>query len=376
MSIYRRFNLVFLTLTLFPVLSIGLFNIAVDPYGVINSPTFPGINKSKIEYPTHDRLFKAIEIIRLKPTIVFLGSSTTQFGLDASNIRFGSNTTAYNLGLQNASIYELKRYFQHARANQPKLKTIVVGLDLFMFKSSKKNNPTFKEERLEKTNISLPDFLDSIFSLNALNSSIKTLKTNLNAPTSPNVFINGMLRVDEKGPIPGSLKRFTQFLGLRRTSDHFSEERLTQLKEIVDTCKQRGIDIKLFISPSHAMQGEGSRTAGSWSEFEQWKRELVKIAPVWDFSGYNSITTEPVSNDMRNYYDSMHYRKEVGDLVLNRMFSYREETVPADFGVLITPDNIESHLDKIHADREAWAKKNPEVVKLVQDLKRKLKENK
>lgn len=126
--------------------------------------------------------------------------------------------------------------------------------------------------------------------------------------------------------------------------------------------------MKIFISPSHAAQMEAIRIVGLWQEFEQWKRELSKMAPVWDFSGYNSITSEPVSNGMKNYLDSSHYRKNVGDLVINCLFSYQEEKVPADFGTLITPANVEAHLTKIRADREVWAEKNLHIVNLVQDL--------
>jgi len=155
---------------------------------------------------------------------------------------------------------------------------------------------------------------------------------------------------------------------------HFSNEFLNNFKTTVNLCKQHNINLKVFLSPVHAAQLEAIRVAGIWSIFEQWKREVSKVTPVWDFSDYNSITTEPINNDMKNFFESVHYRKEVGDLILNRMFPYREKTVPDDFGILLTAGNSESHLEKIRADREVWAKKNPDLVKLVQDLKRKLEE--
>ena len=70
--------------------------------------------------------------------------------------------------------------------------------------------------------------------------------------------------------------------------------------------------------------------------------------PLWDFSGYNSLTTEDVPPDgdsetqMKWYWESSHYKKELGDLVLDRIFDYHhpERIVPDDFGVLLTPKNI------------------------------------
>jgi hypothetical protein len=54
--------------------------------------------------------------------------------------------------------------------------------------------------------------------------------------------------------------------------------------------------------------------------------------------------------------------------VLNQLFHYQEATIPTDFGTLITPADADAHLAKIRADREVWAKNNPNAVKLVQDL--------
>ncbi|NET72339.1 MAG: hypothetical protein F6K62_15805, partial [Sphaerospermopsis sp. SIO1G2] len=110
--------------------------------------------------------------------------------------------------------------------------------------------------------------------------------------------------------------------------------------------------------------------------FENWKKKLVELTPVWDFSGYNSITTEKLQDVMENYADSSHYTKPVGDLVLNRILGYQADQVPTDFGVLLTPENIESHLAKIRADREKWVKNNQDELQLVQKLEHEFVENK
>ena len=115
---------------------------------------------------------------------------------------------------------------------------------------------------------------------------------------------------------------------------------------------------------------EEFRTAGLWSFFEDWKRRVSKVTPVWDFSGYNSITTEPISNNMKNFTNRGYYTIKIGNLILNRLLHYQEEKVPEDFGVLITANNRESQLEKIRTDQELWAKNNPKMIQLVEDLKR------
>jgi hypothetical protein len=101
--------------------------------------------------------------------------------------------------------------------------------------------------------------------------------------------------------------------------------------------------------------------------------------PLWDFSGFTELTTEPFpplgdkETKMRWYWESSHYKKELGDLVLDRMFDYKhpDREVPKDFGVLLTPENIESHLAWIREGRERWAKQFPEDVREIAELARK-----
>ena len=72
---------------------------------------------------------------------------------------------------------------------------------------------------------------------------------------------------------------------------------------------------------------------------------------------------------MKNYIDAFHYRKNVGDLILNRLLHFNEKTVPNDFGFLMTPESVESHLTALRSQRIQWQKNNPQLVNLVQSLK-------
>ncbi len=381
MSVYRRFNLVLIAIALFPILLVGLFNVVVDPYGVINSPQFYGFNQSKPEKRNHDKLFKAIDVTRIKPKTILIGSSRTQVGLDPTHPALFNNPPAYNLGLAAANMYTVMRFFQHALTNEPNLKQVVLGIDLFMVNGSSQNLADLNERRLDKKSLTLEESLNIIFSMNAFEDSKNTIISNINNPDLIIYYPNGLynnnsfyirypnMSIQERfeNDIKGYLTRPESYQNYR-----FSKELFINFKTILDTCKKRGINLKIFISPVHATHLETIRVAGLWSAFEDWKREVVKISPVWDFSTYNSITTESLSKDMKNFLDSAHYKKEVGDLVINRIFPYHEETVARDFGVVITTGNIESQLAKIRRDREVWAKNHPDEVKLVEDVKRKI----
>ena len=380
MKNYHFYYLKFLAVVSVNLSLIALLNIFIDPYKVMNSPIIVGINKVKPELNNHVRLFKAIEITRLETKMIVLGSSRSEIGLNPNHPALSNYQPSYNLAITGANMYEVMRYFQHAIANQPNLKEIILGIDFFMFNRFSKNKPDFKENRLETTWLTLQDAFEVMFSLSALTASIETINYNKMEPNAIGYFHpNGMRDTKyyksviyqnqpSKTIFAKILQEFLHRPDLYKTYQ-LSDERLNNLKTIISTCQERGIKLTILISPSHASQWEAIRVANLWPVFEQWKREVVKMAPVWDFSGYNSITTEPISNNMKNYLDSSHYSKDVGDLILNRIFHYHEETVPADFGVLLTSANIESHLEKIRADREVWAKNHLDVVQFVEDLK-------
>lgn len=380
---YPHFNFFVLLIALFPVFSIGLFNVAIDPYNVLNSPTFSGINVLKPEQDKQNKLFKAVEVMRFKPKIILLGSSRIVLGLNPEHPSLLNGNNTYNLGIPGVHVYELRRYLEHVIVNQPNLKQVVIGIDFFMFNDFNKNSFQVQENLLEKTAIPLQDLLNIVFSLEGFEASKTTIALNRKASDLTPYYLNGMRdnkKTDESNDNKETMKSI--FLkGIKRylnDSNYYKNYSLnvslTEFKKVIDICRDRNIDVKVFISPEHTTQMEAIRVAGLWSVFEEWKRQVSTITPVWDFAEYNKITTESINNEMQYFLDSTHYRKEVGDKILNRVLSYQQEPESDDFGVLITPENIESHLAKIRANREVWTRSNPDVVKLVQQIKHKSEE--
>ncbi len=378
---YRKYNFIFFACLLFQIFAVASFNALVDPYVVFDSPKLVGFNKVKKETHNHARLFKAREAIRIRPQTVFLGFSRTEFGLDPDHPAFRDRQPAYNLALPGANMYEARRYFDHAIYLNPDLSLVVIGVDFMMFTTFDEVKPDFKEERLETKNIIKTDLLEALFSLDAVISSLKTIKVNILAPNDVGFYYPNGLRDPEffkRHIFPGisNQGRFKKFLqedlaSLNQSMNNHDESiistaYLDELKKVVETCRRKNIEIKLFISPVHVSLWEARRLLNVWRSFEAWKRELVKIAPVWDFSGYNSITTEAIGKeDMKNYIDPSHYTKEVGDLMLNRMFNVNQETVPQDFGVLMTAENIGEHLEQIERQRTKWIQEHPEMLEYV-----------
>lgn len=360
------------------MLIVAIFNALIDPYGIYKTPNFLGINHEKPKKQFNDRLFKAIDIIRIKPLTVFLGSSRTKQGLDPNHPALSNHQPVYNLAFDGANPYEILRYLQHTIKNQPNLKEVILGIDFFMFNDLISNQAGFNENRLEKTYLIPGDIMNSLLSLDTVEVSQETILASLSKPDQKDAYgENGFLphRKYKDGNTKG---RFNNSINVYFNFHHqykFSDKYFDNFEKIVNLCRKNNIKLIVFISPSHATQWESIRVTGKWQSFENWKKKVVEITPVWDFSGYNTITTEPLQDVMENYADSSHYTKPVGDLILNRILDDPKNELPSDFGVLVTPRNIDSHLAKIRADREEWVKKRQDELDLVVNLKQKFVNN-
>ncbi|NJR38262.1 MAG: hypothetical protein HC781_04690 [Leptolyngbyaceae cyanobacterium CSU_1_4] len=351
-------------------LIVASFNAWIDPYNVM-AKTVSKVNELKPKSGNDARRFKAINVIRIKPKTIFLGNSRADIGLDPEHSALSNNAPAYNLALPSGDIYEAMRYLQHVLANQPNLKQVVIGVDLIAFKAKTNEGELDPEQaaRLGTTQY-MPHLPSLLFSTDTFTSSLSTLAANLSQePVKESYLSNGRL-IRFNPPSMSMEEVFEYHLKTSYFNDGYqnfqiSPRQMDAFRTIVETCNQRGIDLEVFISPAHVTQWEAIQTAGLWSTFENWKRDLVKITPVWDFSGYNSITAEPIAEGMQNYLESSHYVKEIGDLVLNRLLDYQVESVPKDFGALMTADNVEPHLLKVRVGRNKWANQSPDVVQLV-----------
>lgn len=372
MDLYRKFFTTLTGLILVNSLAVVGINAIVDPYHLAGTQVLANVTGLKPDSSKDARKFKAIKVMRIKPKAIFLGTSRADIGLSPDHPAL--TQPAYNLAIPSGDMYEAMRYFQHALANQPELEQVVIGIDMVAFgvkedAVGEELSPEI-EKILSKTNY-LPELPTFLFSTDAFKSSLSTLAANFSHSRPQDYYLSNGKLVRHNPTDRSILNVFELHLKQAYFSHWYfdyqtSQKQLGYFKTIVDSCKQKGIDLKVFISPAHVTQWEAIRAAGLWSAFEDWKREVVKVTPVWDFSGYNSITSEAISDQMQNYLESSHYREHIGDLVLNRMLNYEVDNVPGDFGTLVTENNIEPQLAKIRAERERWAKQNPDMVKLVE----------
>jgi hypothetical protein len=105
-----------------------------------------------------------------------------------------------------------------------------------------------------------------------------------------------------------------------------------------------GTDLRLFVTPLHLLVRAAIDAVGLGERYEFWLKQLVRIneeeaaragqkpLPLWDFSDANTVTREALPTDttpMRWFWDPSHYRKATGDLILDRMFDFKDPARPS-----------------------------------------------
>jgi hypothetical protein len=152
-----------------------------------------------------------------------------------------------------------------------------------------------------------------------------------------------------------------------------SQEKLNNFREIVELCRKHNIQLDIFISPIHATHNQIVNGRNLWPTYERWKKEIVNITPVWDFSDFSSITIEPISEQMKFYIDNSHYTPIVGDMIVRQMSGKNTSDIPRDFGILINLDNIDDRLKQVRLHRQNWMRAVPRDRQFVDDIVQALK---
>jgi hypothetical protein len=129
---------------------------------------------------------------------------------------------------------------------------------------------------------------------------------------------------------------------------------------------------RLYINPTHAMTIDVLYWAGRGKRYEAWLGDLAAMGErlrgagcdvrLYDFSGFNHVTNETVPRpgdmaEMRNYWETSHYRDQVGSAILARVAGG-----PAGndgFGAELLPASIGQHTAQLRERRAAYLSSHP-----------------
>lgn len=369
------------------------FNAWVDPYAVFRDHAAGDVPQRIM----NERIFKTVKLAREPADVVFIGTSRSDIGI-AREQPVLPGKRLVNLSTFGQPIYETRRLLERA-LQDGKPRSVVLGLDFFAFNALFDPPSDYVEDNYSETRKA------------ALLLSVSTLSSGISRLRHPQpgaddcCYLDGFRTPNPLERLRGSYHHFftasermylmekylpypeCTFAYARRGRE--MESTLQDLRAILELAHRNHIDLRLFVSPSHARQWETLAAGGLWASWEDWKRKLVALDeqeakragqppfPLWDFSGYDEVSSEELPGDgeprlMENYSDSSHYTPAIGRRVVARLFGAGND----DWGTLLTSANVEAHLAAIRAARERYRAGHPRDVEEIAAIAREAERDK
>lgn len=359
----KKFLKIVLVLSFFVAILIGGVNYIVDPYGIYKTNIF----QNKPEQDKNIRLAKVVKVEELKPVSISLGTSRTEYGYDPNHKYFSK--PSYNLAVSAASLYENRLYLEHA-IKQGNLKEVLLVADWRMFNDPKMTKSNDFEDFFNTKNI-----YKQLFSVDLFRSSLNTIikqkvKSSYLENGQRDWYFNqenidkqgGHLKVmnkDEESYYKKSDFKYNSNIYQDTKKDSFED-----FRKILELCYKKGIKLDIVFGPSHIRQWEAYDYYQDIETWYKWKKDVVlfveKIADeqektpyrIMDFSVYHELTAETVPTNpkekMKYHWEASHYKKELGDIVLDRLLDISPYK---DFGVELNIQNIDNHIQNLREDR-------------------------
>jgi hypothetical protein len=347
-------------------------NAMVDPYGI--TPWSKGTARQRVlQHLFGARTITSIRLGLFPYDAVILGTSRAAV-LPPDHPAF-EGRRVFNAALMQSSMVELGSVFDFA-ADRQSLDSVVVGLDFLAFSDQRTVGGDFERSAFAGRS---PWLI-----LAGLLVSGQTLKQSVVSLERPEGDGPGIIELVARGGggETSTRDRFDRVLQYFLTYPptyacyRYDPGRLEILGRMLERARSDGFRVVLYFSPIHARMLETLRALGLYETFESWKRGVTRRVAeaadrgarvsLWDFSGYNPITTEPIPDGdrpMRWYREPSHYREELAGILLSRMLPEDAPSAYADgFGVRLTPENVDAHFERDRRAREAWAGAQPREV--------------
>lgn len=377
----RHYVQQFLLMSLGVLAALVALNYQLDPY-LIHQWDSPALRQL---HPGRERLSawgKTYTIARMKPQVLYVGNSRTELGLPV-DVPALAGKSVFNAALSGASLGDAAAMLEHA-SHVTTLQTVVWGIDLPSFTTEIGNTDFARELVADNAAYRWQRVLIDMrraFSIDMTLDSLRLLRGVAGQVCLSSLALAGQRdeaciqeRIATLGGTPAvMLPRLREFL---RGAGPTPEAMRTLAGQVAALCRQN-VQVRLYINPTHAMTTAALYAAGKGPLRAAWLGRLAELGAraralgcdlrVYDFSGLNPITMESVpqagtTSTMRYFWESSHYRRNVGHLMLARMF---DGDAPADFGGELLPSTLAASLQHEELERQRYLASHPYEAQLI-----------
>ncbi|WP_300260503.1 hypothetical protein [uncultured Cloacibacillus sp.] len=350
-KLYKKWALCFLSIFAGVTASVMAINYAVDPMWCFNHDTpFAEWREFIDDRPQKTNLLRFRDF---RVDTLIIGSSRTM-SLDP----FKADKHAFNYGLGGCMAVEyptIIEMFHKAKGYYPS--KIIVGLDFFgassIYGDRVNANRSLSAMQIFNKN-SLIYKLEMLASIELSRKSINLIRKNINFDEIGIGHGDVKYRKDHMGanlhypPVNDMvfkkhLCRGT-YLDYKKSYEFF--EYNEQYKENLSCLVKPPViaEVKAFVTPEGTMTMRLiAETPGRLNDYERMLRESVEVfGGIWNFMYVNSVTS-----NHEYWREPSHCVDSVNEWVLERMLGTGNP--PADFGVYVTSENIDHHIEEVRA---------------------------
>ncbi len=361
-------------------------NILVDPYGMFALVRIAGFNASETRM-SYGRALKSIQVCRDEYDVLLVGSSRIMFGLNHRSAALAGHK-AYNAGVYSLTLEELGPTTEYAAACLP-LNRVIIGLDFEAFVVDQDLGKDFARSAFAGQG-SLRTILGMILSHKMLKDSLGTIRDNMAGKVplyrGHGFFDYPKTDIPFQRRIEANLRRMVAKFK-RVSTRRYDPGDMAVISRAIERLDAETERVDIFIQPVHAIRMELYWRLGYSADYAAWLKDIADLVEtlnrkarrkrnvrLWNFSGFNSITSAPALADGTAaghwYFEDSHYRPRTGDLILARIMGVAPERVPVprDFGSLVTPLNVDAEFAKIREGREIYIGSRPLETKLLERL--------
>ncbi len=356
--VWRRYVLGIVFLTLFFISLVGIINYVIDPYYIFHSnflKTNEYINEryNKIEY---------LKKGHIKYNSYIFGSSRASSLVNEDFEKYIPDSRFYNMTMSVATLSEEARILDYMIKNGYKIDNLILSVDMDInLHYAFHDNDYLRYNHYLITKES--PFLFYYRYLTAFSYEIMWDKIEVNLgkrEKSPHAFYDlensgrFFFKVQED-KISKNPKKYIDSIAelhidkVSRTiilKKKIFNQNMNALRKIASLCKKNHINLIVLIPP-HNYNVMNKIDINSYLTL---LKEMAKIHPFWNFSGYNWVT-------MNNFYfyESTHFRPLVSPWIAKRIFENENEN---GFGEYVDSKNIKSYLKKkkeeIKREEKRW----------------------
>lgn len=307
---------IFLTL-----ISVSLLNYIVNPYNIFEQHFFKRLLKP--EAKVQERLTKPIglKMDKRKISAVFFGTSRTDLAINKDDYKELTGENAENLAIGGLSTFEISQMIELALKIHPEIRKIYFAIDFQTFGKTKAKINDNRSEITENPKLQTSELCSALLSISTTGNSIWTIVKNLIGIEERMFYPQGHKHIFKNPKIQNEFNAtISEYTGKYKNIEP-DENKLNDFKNYTNALKKRGIEVVLFVMPTHITVQNLLDKYEKRKLYNKWLCELSEIGDVINFNTENEYTTEEINPDMQYFFDGSHSTHKFGRIIIKDLIS-------------------------------------------------------